>query len=161
MNASWETSSGISEMPHRASRTAVIFIIVVLTLSVALNVVLAHKVRSLTHAQSARIADRLLKVGTTVPPITAKRLDGEQDAISYQSTNEATVLYVFTPSCVWCARNLDNLKTLLGQESSQYRFIGVSLSEQSLAEYVTKNEMKLPVYSGLSPDTLKTYSKPL
>jgi len=52
---------------------------------------------------------------------------------------------------------MDNLKTLLSKEAGEYRFIGVSLSEQSLAEYVAKNDLKLPVYSGLSPGTLMTY----
>ena len=52
---------------------------------------------------------------------------------------------------------MDNFKTLVDKESDQYRFIGLSLSEEGLAEYVAKNDLKLPVYSGLSPETLKTY----
>src|SRR5712692_7532311 len=44
-----------------------------------------------------------------------------------------------------------------GQRGGRYRFIGLSLSEAALAEYVAKNDLKLPVYSGLSPETLKTY----
>src|SRR5712692_7588251 len=44
-----------------------------------------------------------------------------------------------------------------GQRGGRYRFIGVSLSQETLAEYVAKNDLKLPVYSGLSPETLKTY----
>ena len=159
MSTSGEPSTRTVEAPRRSRRIVFIVTFVALSVSVTLNVLLAHRVRSLTYARSASMAEYQLKVGTTVPPITAKRLDGDQDqdAISYRSTNEATVLYVFTPSCVWCARNLDNLKALLDQKSSQYRVIGVSLSEQGLAEYLAKNELKLPVYSGLSPETLKTY----
>jgi len=52
---------------------------------------------------------------------------------------------------------MENLKTLVDKESAQYRFIGISLSEQGLAEYVSKNNLNFPVYSGLSPETLKTY----
>jgi hypothetical protein len=52
---------------------------------------------------------------------------------------------------------MDNLKTLMAKKAGEYRFIGVSLSEQGLAEYVAKNDLKLPIYSGLSPETLKTY----
>jgi len=87
----------------------------------------------------------------------ARLLGGQQELISYQRTTEPTVLYVFTPPCVWCARNIDSFKTLTNKESVQYRFIGISLSEQGLAEYVAKNDLKLPVYSGLSPETVKTY----
>jgi peroxiredoxin len=125
--------------------------------SVTLNVLLARKVRSLNGALPARVADRLLKVGTTVPPITAKRLGGQQDVIFYQGTAQTTVLYIFTPPCSWCARNMDNLKTLISKESGRYRFIGLSLSENGLAEYIAKNDLKLPVYSGLSSEGRAAY----
>jgi peroxiredoxin len=125
--------------------------------SVALNVVLARRVRSFQQFQSTKAADRLLKVGAIVPPITAKLLSGQQQAISYLGTNQPTVLYIFTPPCSWCARNMDNLKTLVDREGGNYRFIGLSLSEEALPDYVAKNDLKLPVYSGLSPETLTTY----
>src|SRR5580704_456792 len=133
MNASEESSAGSLAMPNRAPRREVVVITVALVLSVALNVVLGHKVRSLNHEQSARFADRVLKIGAVVPPIVAKRLDGQQDLISYQGTSELTVLYIFTPPCSWCARNMDNIKTLLDKEGGHYRFIGLSLSEETLA----------------------------
>lgn len=131
--------------------------IVLLLASVSLNVVLARKVWSFTHFQSIKAVERMLRVGTTVPPIAAKRLDGQPEVISYHGTEQSTVLYIFTPPCSWCARNVDNLKTLLDKERGHYRFIGLSLSEESLQEYVVKNDFRLPVYSGLSPETLKTY----
>jgi hypothetical protein len=130
---------------------------VALALSITLNVLLAHKVRKLTHEQAARITDQLLKVGATVPPIQAKRLEGSEDVISYQSTNRPTVLYIFTPPCTWCARNMDNFKTLVDNAGGKYRFIGVSLSEESLREYVAKNDLTLPVYFGPSTETRVAY----
>jgi peroxiredoxin len=130
---------------------------VLLLLSVSLNVVLARRLWSVAHLQSIRATERLLKVGTAVPPIAVKGLDGQQEVISYQGTNQPTVLYVFTPPCSWCARNVDNFKTLLEKGSSQYRFIGLSLSEEGLAEYVRKNELRLPVYSSLSTETGEAY----
>jgi len=139
------------------ARKAIISITVALVLSVGLNVLLAHRVRSVTEVQRTRVGDRLLKVSTTVPPISAKRLGAHQELISYKDANQPTVLYVFAPPCSWCARNLDNFKTLLDKEGGHYRFIGLSLSEVTLPEYVAKNSLKLPVYSDLSPETLKTY----
>jgi len=131
--------------------------IVLLLASVSLNVVLARRLWFFTHFQSIKASERLLKVGTTLPPIVAKRLGGQQEIISYQGASQATVLYIFTPPCAWCARNLDNLKTLLDKESAQYRVIGLSLSEEGLPEYVTKNGLKLPVYSGLSTEVKERY----
>jgi hypothetical protein len=37
------------------------------------------------------------------------------------------------------------------------RIIGLSLSEEALADYVAKNELKLSVYSGLSTETKEAY----
>jgi len=89
--------------------------------------------------------------------MTLKRLDGRGEVISYQDTNQATVLYIFTPPCTWCARNMDNFKTLLEKESAKYRFIGLSLSQEGLVQYVAKNDLKLPVYSELSPEAEEAY----
>jgi peroxiredoxin len=142
---------------RRAPLRVITVMTVALAMSVALNVMLAHRVRSLTYARLATIAEHQLKIGATVPPIAAKRLDGQPGVISYQGAEQSTVLYIFTPPCSWCARNLDSLKTLLDKEGGQYRFIGLSLSEEALPEYVAKNDLRLPVYSGLSPETLKAY----
>jgi peroxiredoxin len=157
MNAPGEASIGGLQKPRGSSRAALIATTVALMVSVTLNVLLAHRVSSLIHWPSPRIADAVLKVGTSVLPIAAKRLDGRRELISYQQLTQPTVLYVFTPPCPWCARNLDNLKVLMDEASGQYRFIGVSLSQQGLAEYLEKNDLKLPVYSDLTPETLKAY----
>jgi len=114
-------------------------------------------VKSFRQLQAIKLSERLLKISSVVPPIVAKRLDGKSETISYEGSNQPTVLYIFTPPCVWCARNMDNFKTLLDNESGRYRFIGLSLSETTLPEYVAKNDLRLAVYSGLSPETLKTY----
>ncbi len=130
---------------------------ILVVLSVSLNVLLVQKLRSLAGAQSARISERLVKIGATVPPIAANRLGGHEEVIFYNDAPHPTVLYVFTPPCPWCARNLDNLKALVDKESGEYRFIGVSLSEEGLAEYVRKNQLRLPVFSGLSAEAKATY----
>jgi peroxiredoxin len=156
MNPPGEASRGTLETrpPASAVLAALAGLLVV---SVSLNVLLSRRIRRFEAIESRKLAGRLLKVGTTVPPIAVKRLDGHQEVISFQGAVQPTVLYIFTPPCVWCARNADNFKTLVDKEGGNYHFIGLSLSEQALAEYVAKNELKLPVYSGLSSETLTTY----
>jgi hypothetical protein len=46
---------------------------------------------------------------------------------------------------------------MISKESAQYRFVGLSLSDTGLTEYVTKNELEFPIYAGLSPETIKSY----
>lgn len=126
----------------------------VLLASVALNVTPAYRVRAFAYGRNAAPAHEL-KVGTAVPSIEPKRLVGRQESISYGSTNQSTVLYVVAPGCIWCARNMDNFKTLLKREGDDYRFVALSLSDEGLAEYVQKNGLQLPVYSGPSNETKK------
>jgi peroxiredoxin len=162
MNISEETKSTVQDSTTRkdvgwTGWHVVTVGMLLLLASVSLNVILASKVHSFRHVQSTKAAERLVKIGSIAPPIVAKRWDGQREIISYKSTNEPTVLYIFTPPCIWCARNMENLKTLLDKERGHYRFIGLSLSEETLAEYVAKNNLRLPVYSGLSAETLKAY----
>jgi hypothetical protein len=142
---------------RRASGATLSLISVALVVSVAINVLLAHKVRGMAYASSARMSEYQLKPGIRVPPITASLLGGEEETISFGSADRPTVLYFFAPTCTWCARNMGNLKMLVDQENGKYRFIGLSLSEEGLAEYVSKNELKLPVYFGLSTEARKAY----
>jgi peroxiredoxin len=157
MDSYQETAGLRAETLQRNSRSTAAALTVALVLSVIVNVLLTHRVRSLTDALSARIAGVQLKIGTTVPPITARRLDSQQEVIAYQSTNQPTVLYIFTPPCAWCARNMDNFKTLLDKEGGHYRFIALSLSDEGLAQYVAKNKLKTPIYSDLSTEVKKAY----
>jgi len=52
---------------------------------------------------------------------------------------------------------LPNFKKLIALKGDEYRFIGLSLTDQGLVEYVSRNDLKLPVYTGLTSDTVKTY----
>lgn len=165
MDTSQATNAGRGEARAKTElsqlgRCAILGGIVLLLSSVSLNVFLAYRIHNLTNVQSAliatRIAERLLRPGTIMQPITAKRLNGKQEVISYRNTSRATVLYIFTPPCTWCARNLENFKALLSNKNDEFRFIGLSLSEEGLTEYVRKNELKLPVFAGISPETLTT-----
>lgn len=152
-----ETADIESKITKSPSTTAFAVLAATLALSAMLNVVLARRIQNFTNAQRMKSRDQLLNVGATAPSITAKRLGGQKESISYQGVTQATVLYVFTPSCVWCARNLENLKTLADKDGDQYRFIALSLSEEGLAEYVDKNGFKFPVYSDLSKETKAAY----
>lgn len=130
---------------------------VMLIVSVLLNVFLARKNQELTGLQNAKVAESQLKIGTAVPPIKVKSLDGRVDEISYRDLDRPTILYVFTPQCKWCARNLDNLKTLSNEKAGQYRFVGISLSEGDLEKYASDNKLQFPVYTGVSSDARQIY----
>src|SRR5260370_25567434 len=126
-NSSAQESRSAIEV-SRPGRYVVTTGILLLLTSVSLNVILASRVRSFNHLQSIKLSERLLKVGSAVAPIMAKRMDGQRELISYQGAAEPTVLYEFTPSCSSCALNMDNFKALVDRDNSHYLFLALSLS---------------------------------
>ncbi len=149
------TDSVVKKQPD--SRLSVTALTLMLVASVALNVMLALKVRELTGAQNAARAERELKVGTIVPPITAKRFEGSSETIIYAGDSRPTVLYIFTPQCGWCERNLDNLQTLISQKGEEYRFVGISLSDDGLGEYMAVHHLTFPIYTDIPKEVGEAY----
>ncbi len=153
------------------ARTTYLALVLGLTASGTLNVLLARRVRALGQAVTAAAAGgggvaraAPLAVGAVVPPLTATGLDGARTTIAYDSTRDGrlTVLYVFTPQCVWCARNLANLKALLTakQGAPDVRFVGLSLAPDSVGTYVAQQGLTplLPVVvTRLSAATMSAY----
>lgn len=146
---------GVGERRWERLRTTILISMVII--SVGLNVLLARKVRQLRSAQNSSAAERQLKVGTSVPPITAKRVGGGSETISYSDSERPTIVYIFTPQCVWCLRNLENLKTLIKERRTEYRFIGISLTDDGVEKYVTEKGLDIPIYTGVSAEARAAY----
>jgi peroxiredoxin len=120
---------------------------VFLCISVILNIFLARETSHLRSLNLRMRADQTLQIGEQIPPLAASALDGTKSLITYSSVGMPTVLYVFTPECVWCKRNLGNLRALVDQSASgHYRVVGVSLSATSLAAYIKQQQLLLPIY---------------
>ena len=58
---------------------------------------------------------------------------------------------------MWCSRNLDNVKKLFSEAKAKYQFIGVSLSSESLKEYILQSGLEFPVYSDLAGQSATVY----
>ncbi len=122
-----------------------------LVCSVFLNVLLAQRVSRIEGTlldMRLKLAEPLA-VGSSVPPIAARDLDGSPVLISYTGSEPPTVLYIFTPDCVWCMRNLENVRTLADSVRNEYRFIGLSLNDDKLRDYVAQHSLDFPIYSDL------------
>ncbi len=144
----------------RVARARYWGLVLVVAASGGLNVALARRVREYGSLLSSQpVHQPPLSKGALVPPIVATGLDGQLDTITYAARRDdrLTVLYVFTPPCGWCARNMENFKTLLKAKGQEARFVGLSLSPDSLAAYVHAHELTLPVLTKLSAATITAY----
>ncbi|MBO0859398.1 MAG: hypothetical protein J2P21_13135 [Chloracidobacterium sp.] len=90
---------------------------------------MARKVSSLTLTLDW---ERRISVGASAPPLLAHTLDGNPTTITFSDRTLPTILYVFSPQCVWCMRNLDNIKTIESSVKGKYQLIGLSISNKLL-----------------------------
>lgn len=131
------------------------FLLVLLAASLSLNVYLGWSVKRLKGVAAVRPPETVvLTPGVTVGPVSAVSLSGKrQETIGYAETDKPTVFYVFSPSCVWCERNTQNINLVADQTRDSFRFIGLSLSDDGLQEYVTSHRFNFPVYTGVAPES--------
>jgi hypothetical protein len=149
-------SSVVSDSPSSPVHTKRTdgFLLLILVASLSLNVYLGWRV---SQGKTTATKPNAFSVspGSKVDPVTAFGLDGKKLTISYEATDKPTVFFVLSPTCVWCDRNNANFLKLNELKGNDFRFIGLSLAEPGLAEYVKAHHLNCPVYTGLSPETVK------
>lgn len=119
----------------------VAFLGALLGLSVCLNIVLGWR---LGHPPvDPEIAARA-QTGVAIPAFSATDPDGKPVQVSFAGENP-TVLYIFNPKCGWCARNLSNVLFLSSVRGTSFRFVGVSLTDPLLKQYIANTGIKFPV----------------
>ena len=149
-----------SRAAHQALslRRVILAMAIMLGVSLVVNLLLAYRIKTLSDSLEALNAPPpSLEVGATVSPIKAHSLDGQTALISYGAEEQPVVLYVFTPQCSWCARNLANLKTLLAQKRGAYRFVALSLTDKDINDYAAKTQLDCPVYFNPTEESFREY----
>ena len=63
---------------------------------------------------------------------------------------------MITPSCIWCKRNQANINKVADTKANDFRFIGLSLAEPGLKEYVEDHHLKFPMHTGLTRETIQS-----
>jgi AhpC/TSA family len=139
----------------RPTKKADFLLLALLLASLMLNVYLGWSVAGSKNGSAVRARPSELAEGAVVQPITVSDLSGKQETISFTDGGKPTVLYVLSPACKWCERNMQNIKTLAGPHGEAFRFIGLSLDEKNLNEYVAGNHFTFPVYKNPTPDTVR------
>ncbi len=130
----------------KGTKSDTTFLLILLTGSLAANVFQAFHHKKALDSQPSSDSPTLT-LGTKVPPLHIQTLDGRPETITYTTP---IVMYVFTPSCPWCQRNLNNVKQLARQRGTSYRFIGISLDRKGLDAYIRDNALPFPVF--VAPD---------
>ncbi len=133
----------------KVSRNIAILMLL-LFLSGAMNLLLSAKVYS---QKQELVSEREwgFGVGRTAQPLKAHSIDGTPVSMPLAGDEIPTVIYVYSPQCIWSTRNIDNIKTLVSETKEKYRFVGLALSEASLDQYILKYNLSFPTFK--MPDT--------
>lgn len=115
---------------------------VLLLCSAGVNALLLARVSSL---KSRLEWETRVAIGAPAPPLEAHTLEGSPTRIEFRGVALPTVLYVLSPQCIWCTRNLDNIKAVEEVSRGKYRFIGLSLSDKLLDSYIARNSLPFPI----------------
>jgi hypothetical protein len=100
-------------------------LVVALIVSLGLNVVLARRLDG-GRSPSPRSAASSV-IGKPVSPLVGVAPDG--GALTVSLGGVETVIYRFSPRCIWCQRNYANIAALARSVGSRYRFIGLSVED--------------------------------
>lgn len=87
-----------------------------------------------------------LPTGTTLPPLRVQNIEGESEMIEFGDASGTTILYVFTPTCLWCARNLNNVRAVSDRARQLgIRLVGLSL-DSNVQHYVESERFPFSVF---------------
>jgi hypothetical protein len=141
----------------KSFKLGVIILPLFLICSLFFNLLLSRKVAALKEFVHVLRTERQLKIGELLPSFVAKDVNGSPGVIDYRSQDKPTVLYIFTPDCDACQRNLANIKALSNASREAYRFVGLSLTNDKLADYTRRHDFAFPVFTDLPFFTTTTY----
>ena len=119
------------------------------------NVYFLTQPPSLTTAPQQR---PFLPPGTQLQDLRGLNEAGEVVRLQLAGSRRATLLYVVTPSCVWCTRNQENFIELALKRSGQYSIVLVSLTSNGFEGYLASlkprwGDADIQVLASLSRET--------
>jgi len=118
-------------------------VLALLAVSLAINVYFLRRNATELWASIGGATRRGIVVGTSLPPLVAKGVDGQIRTVRFEQVSRPTVVYVFSPRCSWCTRNYPNIRRVTSQRARAYRFVALALSDSP--DEVTDYMKRLPL----------------
>ncbi len=92
-----------------------------------------------------------------MPPLRGTTLDGQPVTEEF---SRPTVVYVFSPSCSWCERNLNNARAIASGAGDRYRFVGVAAVDAGIEGYVRERSLRWDIIKNVPLEILRQYRVP-
>ena len=140
MNTTW-TRSGVAST----------ITVGLLMLSVGVNVLQARRIKSMVDAKVSVASS----IGHQVVPIKGYSPEGVP-VIKAVARDVPTLLYYFSPTCVWCNRNWDNIRALDRGAQGRYRVLLMTRA-RGVREYLKQYALEIEVVEGISESVIEAY----
>lgn len=111
----------------------------------------------------AATGPQLIPEGSQAPVFEGTSLTGNKVTLDYTRVKHSTLLYVFSPTCHWCEKNLANIEAVV-RSRPDVRVIGVNIGpalqagtvgKQPFSEILTPTQATVRAYRlGLTPSTV-------
>jgi hypothetical protein len=115
-----------------------IALIAMLAASVTVNVFLGVELRKNTTIRRAGV-----QVGARIERVPI--IEGGTPTELTVSDKRWTVLYIMSPTCRWCARNLEAVRALGRAAGSRFDFVGISITTSKLDSYLATTPLPFRV----------------
>jgi hypothetical protein len=131
--------------------TARVVGVILLTLSVGVNVLQAHKIRAMTGSASVRGP----LIGSKARPFEGRTPDGRAIEVAFDA-RVPTVLYYFSTRCGWCDRNWTNIEALATGANGRFRVVAVT-AQDGIKEYVKGRDPRVEFIEAIDDEALRAY----
>jgi hypothetical protein len=122
---------------------------VLLAAMVAVNAVLAWKLWAAKKEAFALRREFKIVEGVYVPPLVGETLDGSLKTIDYTRLEKPVLLYVFSPQCGACDRNIANIRALAEAVGDNYHVTAVALERGGLEPHLRSYPLNMEVITNL------------
>jgi hypothetical protein len=131
---------------------------VLLALSISLNVRQGLRLVDLRdQVEQSGSSNQILRVGEKVGDIHASLPSGARTVIPVAAGKTPSVIYFFSPTCVWCKRNAEALNRLAERVRGKYQILGLALSDSGVEDFAKATQMTIPRYVDPDTKTLNDY----
>ena len=141
MNRTWTRSGVLSALT-----------VVLLMLSVGVNVLQARRIKAMVEAKASAGS----AIGHQVVPVKGFSPEG-LSVVRSVAKDVPTVLYYFSPSCIWCTRNWENIRALDRGAHGRYRVLLLTRA-RDVRDYLRKHGVDIEVVEGIDESVVQAYS---
>jgi peroxiredoxin len=88
-----------------------------------------------------------LPIGSRLPlSMQVTTLDRQAVTLSFSTQRKGTLVYVFSPKCIWCEKNKNNIRALANFIRPDYDILGISTIDEGLRQHLDAEPLPFPVY---------------